>query len=128
MLINRASKVTIHDTTAEMAPTEEFYRPIEYDDLVGTEVSAKLQCFLCFGCYIKDNYVIKGRFKRTNNGEKPTFVKDENPPNEFLSTVNSENTVGIFKPILRNGCSKEMIEWLINKQMTVFPKRPQKPK
>ena len=98
-----------------MAPNVEFYRPIEYDDLMGTEVAAKLQWILCFGCYIKDNYVIKGRFKRTKNGEKPTFVKDENsPPNEFSVTVNSENTVGVFKPLLKSGRSKEVIEWLMN--------------
>ena len=87
---------------------------------MGTEVAAKLQWILCFGCYIKENYVIKGRFKRTNNGEKPTFVKDENsPPNEFSVTVNSENKVGVFEPLRKIGRSKEVIEWLINKHIIV---------
>ena len=31
--------LSVTDSTAEMAPTEIFYRPIEYDDLVGTEVA-----------------------------------------------------------------------------------------
>ena len=110
--------LSVTDSTAEMAPTEEFYRPIEYDDLVGTEVAARLQWILCLDCYIKENYVVKGRFKRTNDGEKPTFVEDDSPPIDFsVTAIPSENTEGIFKPILRNGLSKEMIEWLINKHI-----------
>ena len=107
--------LSITSSAAEMA----LYRPIEYDDLMGTEVSARLQMVICLECYTNGSYEIKGRFKRTTDGEKPTFVKDDATPvaNDFSVGVKGENKVGVFEPIKKNCHTKEMVDWLLNKHI-----------
>ena len=56
----------------------------------------------------KRNYLIRGKFKRTNDGERPNFI-EENENTPFSVAVASQNQEGIFKPVKRREINQEMV-------------------
>ena len=106
------------DNQSNMAPNDPVLRPIKYEDIMGNQVDLDSQYIICYECYQADKYIVQGKHRRTNDGEKPTLVGVAGTEGtNFIITKKDPDEVGVLLPKKRGVTRKSMEDFRLDKHI-----------